>query len=46
MQAPSPGESLAALAEHRAVADAIAARDVEGARTRMEKTLGDFPSDV
>jgi len=46
MQAPSPGESLAALAEHRAVADAIAARDVHRARTRMEKTLGDFPADV
>jgi len=46
MQAPSPEESLQALAEHRAVADAIAARDVERARVLMEKTLGDFPADV
>lgn len=45
MQSPSPDESLAALAEHRVVIDAIAARDADEARRRMEKTLGDFPAD-
>jgi DNA-binding GntR family transcriptional regulator len=43
VKAPSRAESLQALAEHRALADAIAARDVGAARAAMEKTLGDFP---
>ena len=46
MKAPSRDESLAALHEHRALADAIAARDPGRARTEMEKVLGDFPEDV
>ena len=46
MKAPSRAESLQALAEHRALADAIASRDVDTARAAMEKTLGDFPDDV
>jgi len=40
---PSRAESMAALAEHRALAAAIAARDPERARAGMEKALGDFP---
>jgi DNA-binding GntR family transcriptional regulator len=46
MRAPSPGESLAALAEHRALADALAARDPVRARAVMEQLLGDFPEDM
>lgn len=46
MQSPSPEGSLQALAEHRVVIDAIAARDEERARLLMEKTLGEFPTDV
>jgi DNA-binding GntR family transcriptional regulator len=44
--APSRGESLTALAEHRALAEAIAAHDPVRARALMERTLGDFPSDA
>jgi DNA-binding GntR family transcriptional regulator len=46
MKAPSRGESLQALEEHRSLVDVIAARDVEAARAVMEKVLGDFPADV
>ena len=40
---PSRSESMAALAEHRALAAAIAARNPALARAAMEKALGDFP---
>jgi DNA-binding GntR family transcriptional regulator len=46
MQEPSPEENLQALAQHRALADAIARHDVAGAREAMREALGDFPSDV
>jgi DNA-binding GntR family transcriptional regulator len=40
---PSLDESQAALAQHRALADAIAAGDVEGAQVAMRVALGEFP---
>ncbi len=40
---PSLAESRKALAEHRAVAEAIAARDEERARRAMRLALGEFP---
>ncbi|MBV9551066.1 MAG: GntR family transcriptional regulator [Alphaproteobacteria bacterium] len=43
---PSRAESLAALSEHRALADIIASRNVAAARTMMEKVLGELPADV
>jgi DNA-binding GntR family transcriptional regulator len=43
---PSLEEGLKALAEHRAVADAIATRDVEKAKTAMRLVLNDFPDEV
>jgi DNA-binding GntR family transcriptional regulator len=46
MKAPSRAESLAALAAHRGLADAIAARDPAAARAAMETVLGDFHDDV
>jgi DNA-binding GntR family transcriptional regulator len=46
MKPPSRDESLTALHEHRALADAIAARDPDRARIVMEQVLGDFPDDV
>lgn len=46
MRAPQPEESLKALAEHAALADAIAARDPERAQILMRETLGDFPTDA
>ncbi|HEX2760369.1 MAG TPA: GntR family transcriptional regulator [Rhizomicrobium sp.] len=46
MKAPSRAESIQALEEHRAVAEAIASRDPEKARAVMETVLGDFPDDV
>ena len=45
MTPPSRAESLAALADHRALADAIASRDPQGARAMMARALGDFPGD-
>jgi DNA-binding GntR family transcriptional regulator len=45
MVAPSRKESLAALAEHQALAEAIDAHDPLRARVLMERTLGDFPND-
>jgi DNA-binding GntR family transcriptional regulator len=46
MKAPSRAESMKALEEHRALADAIASRDPDRARAMMEIVLGDFPDDV
>ena len=46
MTPPSRDESLAALHEHRALADAIAARDPARARAEMEKVLGEWPADA
>jgi DNA-binding GntR family transcriptional regulator len=44
MRAPQPEESLKALAEHAALADAIAARDPARAQSLMQATLGGFPA--
>lgn len=46
MQAPSRAESIQALEEHRALADALASRDPARARTVMQTLLGDFPDDM
>ena len=46
MRGPSADDGIAALNEHRALADAIASRDMEKARAEMLKVLGDFPAEV
>jgi DNA-binding GntR family transcriptional regulator len=46
MRGPTNDESYAALNEHRALADAIASRDVTRARAEMLTVLGDFPSEM
>lgn len=51
MSAPSSNQSqveddLAALYQHRALADVIAARDPERARQQMQLVLGDFPAEM
>lgn len=46
MREPSLAESREALAQHRALADAIAARDVTQAEAAMRVALGDFPADI
>jgi DNA-binding FadR family transcriptional regulator len=46
MTPPSHDESLTALQEHRALAEAIADRDPVRARAVMAQVLGDFPGDV
>ncbi len=46
MQAPKPEESLAALAEHAALGEAIAARDPVRSQSLMRDVLGSFPTDV
>ncbi len=46
MRRPSADDGIAALNEHRALADAIASRNVEKARAEMLKVLGDFPAEV
>ena len=46
MREPSPDENRRALAEHHALADAIASRDAARAREAMRLSLGDFPSDI
>ena len=46
MREPSLEESRLALAQHRALADAIASRSVERARAEMLKVLGDFPAEI
>ena len=46
MRGPSDDDGMAALNEHRALADAIASRSAERARAEMLKVLGDFPAEV
>jgi DNA-binding GntR family transcriptional regulator len=46
MRGPTTEESYAALNEHRALAEAIASRDVARARAEMLTVLGDFPSEM
>jgi DNA-binding GntR family transcriptional regulator len=46
MRGPSADDGLAALSEHRGLAEAIASRDVERARAEMVKVLGDFPAEM
>lgn len=46
MRGPSSDDGTAALNEHRALADAIAGRDVAHARAEMLKVLGDFPAEM
>lgn len=46
MRGPSADDGMAALNEHRALADAIASRNMEKARAEMLKVLGDFPAEV
>jgi DNA-binding GntR family transcriptional regulator len=46
MRGPTADESYAALNEHRGLADAIASRNVERARAKMLKVLGDFPAEM
>ncbi len=46
MRAPSIEDGYRALAEHRGLAQAIAGRDVDGARAVMLKVLGDFPDEM
>jgi DNA-binding GntR family transcriptional regulator len=46
MRAPSRADGLAALAEHRSLADAIASGDAGLSRSIMETVLGDFPTEM
>ena len=46
MRGPATHESIAALNEHRALADVIARRDAPHARAEMLKVLGDFPAEM
>jgi len=46
MRAPSAEDSYKALAEHRALADAIAGGDAGKARAVMLQVLGDFPDEM
>ena len=46
MREPSLEENRRALAEHHALIDAIASRDVNRAREAMRQSLGDFPADI
>jgi len=46
MRGPGADDGMVALNEHRSLADAIASRDVERARTEMLKVLGDFPAEM
>jgi DNA-binding GntR family transcriptional regulator len=46
MREPSLNDGRLALAQHRALVDAIAARDVERAQAAMRGALGDFPADI
>jgi DNA-binding GntR family transcriptional regulator len=46
MRGPSDDDGMAALDEHRALAGAIASRNVERARAEMLELLGDFPAEV
>lgn len=46
MREPSLNDGRLALAQHRALVDAIAAHDVEQAQAAMREALGDFPADI
>lgn len=46
MREPSADGGLAALNEHRALAEAIASGDVEASKSQMLKVLGDFPAEM
>jgi DNA-binding GntR family transcriptional regulator len=46
MRGPDQSDGIAALNEHRGLADAIASRNVERARGEMLKVLGDFPAEI
>jgi DNA-binding GntR family transcriptional regulator len=46
VKSPTRVESLAALHEHRDLAETIATRDCARARAVMEQVLGDFPQDM
>jgi DNA-binding GntR family transcriptional regulator len=46
MRGPDTNDGIAALNEHRALADALASRDVPRARAEMLKVLGDFPAEI
>jgi len=46
MRGPSSDDGMAALKEHRGLADAIASRNAERARAEMLKVLGDFPAEM
>lgn len=46
MRGPSTEDGMVALNEHRALADAIASRNVEQARAEMLRVLRDFPAEV
>lgn len=46
MRGPASDDGIAALNEHRGLAEAIASRDVERARAEMLKVLGDFPAEI
>lgn len=46
MRAPETEESLAALAEHARLADAIARQEADRAALLMREALGDFPADA
>ncbi|HKQ45092.1 MAG TPA: GntR family transcriptional regulator [Rhizomicrobium sp.] len=46
MREPASDDGMAALNEHRGLAEAIASRDVERARAEMLKVLGDFPAEM
>jgi len=46
MRGPSTDDGTSALNEHRALADAIASRNVDHARAEMLKVLGDFPAEM
>jgi DNA-binding GntR family transcriptional regulator len=46
MREPGDDDGMAALNEHRSLADAIAGRNADNARAVMMKVLGDFPSEM
>jgi len=46
VRGPDTSDGVAALNEHRALADVIASRNVERARAEMLKVLGDFPAEI
>jgi DNA-binding GntR family transcriptional regulator len=46
MRGPSSDDGIAALNEHRGLADAIASRDAMRAGAEMLKVLGDFPAEM